>query len=529
MKGKILSLLIVVLVVAAIRMPLLDIPFERDEGEYAYIAWRLGHHELPYRDWIDQKPPAVFWVYQLALSQLFGTPIRAVHIMGLLWSAASACSLFLLASRFLKPRWAAAAAVLFALLSADPSVYGTEANTELFMLLPLILSQIAFFASLTANRRGILFMILAGALTGCAGAFKQVGLVNWFFLVALHPVFATGEKRLRQTVSFAFWSAAGVAFIWSIVIAFFYLRHGLADFIYNVFTHNLEYIQAISWPQRLTNCGETLAVLWPTQAAVWLLSLACLVALFATRRIRLLLFLGGWMVSSWIGVCASGFFFAHYFQQMLPVLSVAAALGAETLEEARFWKAFPAWSRRVMLGGLLALPPLIVIFPFVFSYSPAHAVRKIYAGNDFEGMRILGERLAQMTNPEDRVFIFGAEPEVLFYAQRVSATRYIFLFPLYGPYRDALDKQTATANEITANRPAAALYCPGQMFFVPGSEQYFTGWSQSYLRSNFQVDTCLTLDPAENDHLYTGVGNQVPYVPDGQRIVGLLFKRRANP
>ena len=51
-----------VLIVAAIRLPLLAIPLERDEGEYAYIAWRLGYNELPYRDWVDQKPPGVFYV-----------------------------------------------------------------------------------------------------------------------------------------------------------------------------------------------------------------------------------------------------------------------------------------------------------------------------------------------------------------------------------------------------------------------------------------------------------------------------------
>ena len=40
-------------IVAAVRAPLLPIPLERDEGEYAYIAWRLDYKELPYRDWID--------------------------------------------------------------------------------------------------------------------------------------------------------------------------------------------------------------------------------------------------------------------------------------------------------------------------------------------------------------------------------------------------------------------------------------------------------------------------------------------
>src|SRR5882724_13339385 len=155
-----------VLIVAAVRAPLLPIPLERDEGEYAYIAWRLGHNELPYRDWVDQKPPAVFWTYRSALA-LPLDPIRAVHLAALLFSAASSCALFFLALRFMDRFWALVAAALFTLLYADPFAQGTAANTEVFMLLPLILSQIAFLKA-ADNPRNVLLMIVCGALTGIA-------------------------------------------------------------------------------------------------------------------------------------------------------------------------------------------------------------------------------------------------------------------------------------------------------------------------------------------------------------------------
>jgi hypothetical protein len=141
-----------VLITTAIRLPLLPIPLERDEGEYAYIAWRLGYDELPYRDWFDQKPPAVFYVYRLALMLPF-EPIRAIHFVALLFSATSACALFFLGLRFMDRFWAWLAGALFALLAVDPSVQGTAANTELFMLCPLILSQIAFVTAVNRQKR----------------------------------------------------------------------------------------------------------------------------------------------------------------------------------------------------------------------------------------------------------------------------------------------------------------------------------------------------------------------------------------
>src|SRR5262249_14767269 len=145
-KATILLAISLVLIVVAVRAPLLPIPLERDEGEYAYIAWRLGYDELPYRDWVDQKPPAVFFIYLIAL-RLPLEPIRAIHFVALLFSAASVCALFFLALRFMDRFWGWVAAALFAFLSADPLVQGTAANTELFMLCPLILSQITFVSA----------------------------------------------------------------------------------------------------------------------------------------------------------------------------------------------------------------------------------------------------------------------------------------------------------------------------------------------------------------------------------------------
>jgi hypothetical protein len=526
-RWTLLSIAVVIILTAAIRVPLLDIPFERDEGEYAYIAWRLGHHELPYRDWVDQKPPGVFWAYRFALN-LPLPPVRAVHFGGLLFSAASAGALFFLARRFLSRPWSAVATALFAVLAADPLVQGVTANTELFMLLPLILSQLAFLAATTNDRYRIRFALLSGMLTGIAVAFKQVAAVNGLLLIVLYPLFVPGEKRLRNTLSFAGWSIAGAAVVWGLIAIYFYLHQGLAALVENVLTHNLQYINAVPWPTRLTLCGRTLAILARSQALVWLLAAAGFIALYRAGRMKLLLFLAGWLVTSLMGISASGYFYPHYFQQMLPVLSLLAALGAEALYRAGGWTRFPAWSRGAAVGALLAVLPAIAIYPFLFTYTPSEAVRKMYPGNFFAEMPDLAGRIARMTRPDDRVFLFGGEAELLFYAQRVSATRYIFLFPLYGPYRDAREKQMAVAEEISRNRPAAAAYLPNDLFFLPGSEQFFTQWTQSYLRENFRAVEYLTLNEDGSIRVISSDDDREPPFPRGQHIVGVIFLKKTG-
>jgi hypothetical protein len=406
-------------------------------------------------------------------------------------------------------------------------VQGTAANTELFMLCPLIFSQIAFAAAAAKNQRNVSLMVLAGALTGIACMFKQVAIVNWFFMAALYPIFAGGQKRWRGAVSFGAWSATGLLSVVGLVVLYFWRRGGLNEFVENVYTHNLKYIGAVDASSRFEYCWGALVTLARTEAIVWAFGIAGLIGLLISGRAKWSLFLAGWLITSVIGVSASGYFFPHYFQQMLPPLALAAAAGAERFAAIKAVRIFPVWNRRAAVVLILAVLPFITLWPFLFSYTSAEAVRKIYPGNFFAEMPEFAQRLKNMTPPEARVFVFGAEPEVLFYAHRPSATRYIFLFPLYGPYGNARERQMATATEIERARPLAAVYLPNALFFVAGTEQYFTEWSTFYLRDNFYADTWLTTDNLGVAHIMqAAVNGESNSLPSGQQLVGALLVRR---
>jgi hypothetical protein len=365
-------------------------------------------------------------------------------------------------------------------------------------------------------------MLLCGALTGFAIAFKQVAAVNWFLLVALYPIFAAPEKLWRTAVAFAIWSLGGIFAIAGIVGVYFWTRHGLSELTDNVFTHNLEYIGAMTWSDRLQFCAETVARLARTETLVWVFSAAGLIALVVAGRGKWFAFLTGWLITSMIGVSVSGYFFPHYFQQLLPLLALTAAGGAQWLSELRPWRS--RWISQMVFGLLLVVLPLKTLWPFWFSYTPADAVRKIYPGNFFAEMPEFAARIAQITSSEQRVFVFGAEPELLFYAQRVSATRYIFLFPLYGPYRDAREKQIAAAEEIQRAAPVAAAYVPNDLFFNPGSDQYFTDWSLSYLEQNFYPDTWLIKQSPTTAQIVRAE----PNASAPERFLGAILVKKAN-
>lgn len=514
-RKRIVSCIILLLLTALIRTPLLSIPFERDEGEYAYIAWRIKYNELPYREWFDQKPPAIFWLNRLAFN-LPMDPVRAIHLMALLFAAASACALFLLALRFVGFYYAFLAGVLFVLLSADPLLFGTEANTEMFMLLPSILSVLAFFETTSAtrpDRHKFLFAVLAGIFVGMAIAFKQVCAVLWPFLVFMYPVFFTGQKRFFQTVIFALLLTVGISIVWGGIFFYFAARGALGSLIHCVFLYNIEYVHAVSLSTRLAFLKIALTKFSADEWFVWILCGVGLAWLLHTKRIKDFTLLLVWIVVSFIGISASGFYYLHYFQQWLPVLCLAAAVGLNALDQYIPLKIAPLFIRRLIALTVLVVPIIIVFYPYFFRYSPAEAVDKMY-GIPFAEMNLLAHRLSQITKPKDKVYIFGAEPEILFYAQRVSATRYIFLDALYGPYSNAKKNQIIAADEITRNAPVATIYMPYPLFFSSDNELYLTKWTHAYIADNFRFDSCLMHGPngfaiITNNPTTNGVNNWV--------------------
>ena len=302
-----------------------------------------------------------------------------------------------------------------------------------------------------------------------------------------------------------------MAAVWLPIVSYFAFHHALDALLYNVFTYNLAYINAIPWSSRLYLCKGTLRTLAQTEAIVWAFAALGLAAAWikprapapsrgaqkqsrpSLSRAQLTLFLASWLTASAVGINASGYYYPHYFQQWLPVLAIAAAISARQLFETESIQRIPPIGRGISLAVLFTLLPALTLHPFYFRYSPSEAVRKIYPGNFFAEMPEVGRQIAQLTKPDDRIYIFGMEAELLFYAKRASATRYIFLDPLYGPYRDAKEQQIKTGAEITAAQPSLDGDSPQQSVLSARQRTMVDTVTLSYIQQNFRYHTYFVL------------------------------------
>src|SRR5262249_27114124 len=229
------------------------------------------------------------------------------------------------------------------------------------------------------------------------------------------------------------------------------------------------------------------------QSTLWLAAGVGVAWLWTAPRRRSLLYLLGWTAASLIGVNASGYYFPHYFQQAAPPVAVLASAGAAFLVPADTralwpWQALPPLVRGGAVLAALLAGPIAGIGPYLVVHTPEQAIHSMYPGNPFESMPEVARRVGEITRPDAPGFVFGAEPEILFYARRRSASRYIYLFPLFGPYPDARREQEAAMREIVASRPGSIVLIPNALFRL-SNEQYLTERIHEYLAGEFEEDS----------------------------------------
>jgi hypothetical protein len=450
-----LALAAVVFLGLGLRAPIAGIFLERDEGGYAYIAQRWIKGEVPYRDSFDQKPPGVFAAYAVIERLSSGSP-SAIHWGAQLYTLPTLCLVFLIGRRLFGLEAGFAAGALAAFMTADHSLLGNSANCEIFMILPL---SAAFLAALLAKERDSWRWAMAsGACAGLSLLFKQMALTNAIFYLAL--LILARDARRKGTIAAAF--IAGATAVWMPVAAYFAAKGAWSPFYDCIIGYNLSYTEGIPLADYLrhfwTTFSRTLPGLWP----IYILAAAGALGQAGPAVPWVI----GWLVCSFLGACAGGFFRPHYYQQAVPALAVLA--GSAIAGLSRRWRRprptpYAATTVIVLYGVLNGL----------WYFGPASAAikcRRLYSGNPFPEAAGVARVIAEHTTDQDHVFVFGSEPEILYDAGRKSATRYIYLYPLFLSSPDAAARQQEVLAEIRNSKPKEIVTVFSRLSFLRAAD-----------------------------------------------------------
>ncbi len=178
----------VALLAIILRWNSLNIPLIRDEGEYAYSAWLLLKGIPPYLNSFLQKPPLI--IYSYALPQLFGL-IKpwAFRFLAYLFVLVATFFTGLIVKKEYGTRAGIYAMLLFTPMVLLPHLEQFTANTEMFLLLPLM--ALCYLYTLKRENASFGYLFLAGFLGGITLLYKPTvaPILIFLFIVWLVEIY----------------------------------------------------------------------------------------------------------------------------------------------------------------------------------------------------------------------------------------------------------------------------------------------------------------------------------------------------
>jgi hypothetical protein len=487
--------------VIAIRIRLLGIPLERDEGEYAYAGQLMLQGIPPYKLAYNMKFPGTYAAYALIMA-MFGQTIVGIHLGLLLINAATILLIFLLGLRLINSTAGLAAAMTYAVLSVSPSVFGFAAHAEHFVMLPALGGTLLLLNESDERDFGRLFV--SGLLFGASLLMKQPAacfvLFGALYLLSCDLRFKRAWKRIVQR-NLMFDLGAIVPFG---VACLFLWRAGVFDkFWFWTINYAREYSNLVSLGMAARLFSRTASAVIDSTWVLWTLAgLGIIAGLWSKRMRSSAVFLVGFLAFSLAAFSAGFYFREHYYIFLLPAASLLAGVAITTLSDVATTRSSLIRFMLLLLICAALSQPILAARKFFFEVSPLEAPRLCYGGNPFPESVRIAEYLRDHTNIGDTIAVLGSEPEIYFYSKRHSATGYIYTYALMEPQSYARQMQEEMIREIESARPKylISIGVTSSWLRRSTSDSLIFAWANDYIQKFYDVVGLVNIlypDPTE--------------------------------
>ncbi len=487
------AVLLVIVAVASIRVRLLQIPLERDEGEYAYAGQLMLQGIPPYLLAANMKLPGTYAAYAVILVA-FGQTTGAIRTGLLLVNAVTIVLVFLLAKRLFSVAGGLVACASYALMSLGASVMGTQAHATHFVMLPALAGILLLLRFVDSGRLSTLCG--AGLLLGVAFVMKQAGglftIFGIVYLAGLQWSHQRGEWLALIKKVALFSAAAATPFALTCLILW---RAGVfSRFWFETFTYARIYAAENSLSMGWEILGGTFPAFFEDNIGIWIAAMAGLILVWWKWNKSTATFVSVFLVFSILAVCPGLYFREHYYVLMIPALALLAG-AAVTVANTAFHSRWPYW-----LFGAALVWSVAVQRDFLFRMTPLQACRELYDRNLFPEAIPVAAYIRAHSTKDARIAVLGSEPEIYFYADRHSATTYIYTYGMMEDQPYALTMQNEMIREVEAAAPQYVVRVVAYESWLQDAHsptRIFDWWSQYGPRHYRRVGVA---DSLTNDH-----------------------------
>lgn len=473
-----------------LRYGLLDIPLERDEGEYAYAGQLILNGEMPYKNLYSMKFPGVYAAYAMIFT-LFGQTHTDIHFALLIINLSTAILIYYLTKKILDSSSGITASLSFIILSVNPEVQGVLANSEHFVILPVVAGILLLVSAIETDKKKL--FIASGFLIGIGFIMKQHGFAFVLFgciYILFNQIFkhhAGPKKSITNNTIFLFSAILPLSFICGI----FALYGSFDDFWFWTVEYSFSYVSLVPIKIAWNNFIYSAFPIISTMPLIFSIAGFGLLSIFWNKHSRkntafLLLF----TLFSFLSICPGFYFRRHYFILILPMISILTGFGIKALVDI-----IPNKKKSLKRAYSILLIMMCLIHSvymnknFLFEMTPFQASRFIYGWNPFPESLEIAKYINKHTGINDKVAVIGSEPQIYFYSKRQSASGYVYMYPLMETHRYALKMQEDMTREIEAAAPKILVFINVGTSWLkhPDSHVLVFKWFNTYSKSNYDL------------------------------------------
>ena len=430
-----------------------------DESTYLVIAETLLNGYTYFVDYIDTKPPGIFWILAGYLA-LFGKSIVLFRLFVAVIIAGTAFGLYLIQLAYGQSlRVAIGTGIIYILLNSLFTFYGISPNTETFFNLFTV-----FGFWLIVRYKGGLSYLLAGALLGAGFMIKYVvifDVIAFGFILLREPLLQRLNWRLFWGRAFTL--IAGFLVVPGIILLYYSQRDMLDAWWFHSVVVSGRYPELHHWQDYIIFPLDFFLRFLP-------ISLCYILVLRASqiRREQKTPFII-WSGFAFLSVMLPGNAYGHYFIQfMLPFTLVAGmifGLSPETLPVWMRWTQNPKILKRTVIG--------IVLLTLFFQY------------NDYikkpDYPKLIAEYLRPRLTAEDNLYTGNSSQILYFLLDKKTPNKYVHPSLFW-------EEKHLSAMEIDVATEIAAIQASRPKYVIIKDEFWDDRFDQ-WLDTSYRLDT----------------------------------------
>ncbi len=449
---------VILLITAFIRLRLLNIPLERDEGEYAYFGQLMLAGIPPFEAAYTMKFPGTHFMYAFFML-IFGQSVAGIHFGLLIINLVTSLFLFFIVKRLIGNSGALVAALVFSLLSLNDTILGFAGHATHFVTFAAVTGILLLLKAFDNNKLYLYF--ISGIFFGLAPVFKQSGIFFSAFggLILITHGIIENRRNFKQFLKNLGIFVSGGLFPIILVLFMLYISGVFDSFLFWTIEYPFAYGGQVPFYRGMKYLSNSLVSVMDGFTVLWVFAAIGIPLLFFNASIRkntfTVIFVILFLIFSFLTIVPGLYFRPHYFICLLPAVGIFAGIAVGSIANLKI-----KGKNSMALQTLSVLIIMVIVgiginnnAEYFFKEKSKDISRRIYGLNPFVESEAIGGFIKRNTNEDDKILVLGSEPQVYFHADRVSATGFIYMYPMMEDHEYNLPMQAQMIAEVEEADP----------------------------------------------------------------------------